>query len=138
MDNTESTVSVREAAVSGRTIKGKQDLEIERGPNWLFVRVHRCRPGDIEVLSLAERVTAALDQHFTYRVVLELEESVLPCEQLIEELRLLDQWIQEHHGVLRLCGLPPRYARSQVTQRFPLYHNRLEAVWGGPSPCHPR
>ena len=85
---------------------------------------------------------SALDQHFIYRVVLELEESVLPCEQLIEELRLLEEWIEDHHGVLRLCGLPARYTksflRSQVTQRFPLYQDREEAVWGGPRFCPPR
>jgi hypothetical protein len=142
MVSTQSTTDVHHAAPAGRTIATKRDLDIERGPNWLFVRVHRCRPGDVEVLSLAERVTSALDQHFIYRVVLELEESVLPCEQLIEELRLLDEWIQEHHGVLRLCGLPSRYTRSlqrsQVTHRFPLYHDREEAVWGGPPPGPPR
>ncbi|MHB8969694.1 MAG: hypothetical protein ACYC3X_06240 [Pirellulaceae bacterium] len=142
MGSTQSTTSVRAAAAAGRTIAGQPDLEIERGPNWLFVRVRRCRPGDMDVLSLAERVTAALDQHFINRVVLEFEESVLPCEQLIEELRLLEEWIDDHHGVLRLCGLPARYTKSflhsQVTQRFPVYQDREEAVWGGPRFCPPR
>jgi hypothetical protein len=117
-------------------------LDVERGPNWLFVRVRKCRPGDPEVLSLAQCVASALDQHFIYRVVLELEEAALPCDRLIEELRVLDQWIQDHHGVLRLCGLPSQYTRrfhrSHITTRFPLYHDREEAVWGGPHPCQPR
>ena len=30
---------------------------------------------------------------------------------LVEELRALDEWIQQHHGVLRLCGLPAQYTR---------------------------
>jgi hypothetical protein len=117
-------------------------LEVERGPNWLFVRVRQCRPGDPEAESLAQRVTSVLDQHFTYRVVLELQDATLPCEKLIEQLQTLDQWIQDHHGVLRLCGLPNAYRRplhrARLTGRFPLYRDRQEAVWGGPHRCHPR
>ncbi len=130
------------ASKTNESTSTPRSLDIERGPNWLFVRVQKCRPGDPEVLSLAQRVSSALDQHFIYRVVLELEEAVLPCDRLIEELRVLDQWIQDHHGVLRLCGLPSQYTtrfqRSHITTRFPLYHDREEAVWGGPRPGQPR
>jgi hypothetical protein len=116
-------------------------LDIERGPNWLFVRVRQCRPGDPDAESLAERVSSALDQHFIYRVVLELEDATLPCDRLIEELQTLDQWIQDRHGVLRLCGLPIQYTRrfhrAHLTNRFPLYRDREEAVWGGPHHCLP-
>jgi hypothetical protein len=119
-----------------------RNLDVERGPNWLFVRVRKCRLGDPEAISLAQRVSSALDQHFIYRVVLELEEAALPCDRLIEELRVLDQWIQDHHGVLRLCGLPSQYTRrfhrAHLTNQFPLYHDREEAVWGGPHHCPPR
>ena len=118
------------------------NLDIERGPNWLFVRVKKCHPDDPEATSLAERVSSALEQHFIYRVVLELDEAALPCDHLIGELRVLDQWIQDHHGVLRLCGLPPQYIRrfhrAHLTTEFPLYHDREEAVWGGPHHCQPR
>ena len=117
-------------------------LEIERGPNWLFVRVKQCRPGHAESESLAQRVASALDQHFVNRVVLELDEAALPCDRLIEELRALDHWIQEHQGVLRICGLPPRDARrfhgAHLPHEFPLYREREEAVWGGPHHCQPR
>jgi hypothetical protein len=119
-----------------------RNLDIERGPNWLFVRVKKCRPGDPEAISLAQRVSSALDQHFIYRVVLELDEAALPCDRLIEELRVLDQWIQDRHGVLRLCGLPSQYTRrfhqAHLSREFPLYHDREEAVWGGPHHCQPR
>jgi hypothetical protein len=51
------------------------------------------------------------------------------------ELRQLDAWMQQHCGVLRLCGLPAHYVRrlrhTHFTDRFPLYHDREEAVWGG-------
>jgi hypothetical protein len=117
-------------------------LDVERGPNWLFVRVKECLPGDSEALPLAERVASVLDQHFIYRVVLELEEAALPCDQLIAQLRALEQWVHDHDGVLRVCGLPSRYARplrrSRLTDRLPLYHDREEAVWGGPRPWPPR
>jgi hypothetical protein len=43
--------------------------------------------------------------------------------------------MQQHCGVLRLCGLPAHYVRrlrhTHFTDRFPLYHDREEAVWGG-------
>ena len=93
-------------------------------------------------IALAQRVSDAMDQHFIYRVVLELEEAALPCDRLIEELRVLDQWIQDHHGVLRLCGSPPqysrRYDRNHLHALFPFYHDREQAVWGGPHRCQPR
>lgn len=112
-----------------------EELEIERGPNWLFVRVHACHTCSDTCASLASRVSAALDQHLVNRVVLELGDAAISCDQLIEELMVLDNWIQHRHGVLRVCGLSGRASyrlhRSPLAQHFPVYHNRQEAVWGG-------
>jgi hypothetical protein len=112
-----------------------EELEIQRGPNWLFVRVHTCHTCSDNCASLASRVSAALDQHLVNRVVLELGDAAISCEQLIEELRVLDNWVQHRHGVLRVCGLSSRASyrlhRSPLAQRFPVYHDREEAVWGG-------
>lgn len=112
-----------------------EELEIERGPNWLFVRVHTCHACSDTYSSLASRVSTALDQHLVNRVVLELGDAAISCEQLIEELRVLDNWVQHRHGVLRVCGLSGRASyrlhRSPLAQRFPVYHDREEAVWGG-------
>jgi hypothetical protein len=117
-------------------------LDIERGPNWLFVRVKPCWQGAPSAASLAEQVVAALDQHFINRVVLEFDEARLPCDRLIEELRVLDRSIQSRHGVLRLCGLPAdytrRFDRAHLGNQFPLYHDREDAVWAGHHPCQPR
>jgi hypothetical protein len=112
-----------------------EELEIERGPNWLFVRVHTCHAGSDTCSSLASRVSAALDQHLVNRVVLELGDAAISSEQLIEELMVLDNWIQHRHGVLRVCGLSGRASyrlhRSPLAQHFPVYHTREDAVWGG-------
>lgn len=112
-----------------------EELEIERGPNWLFVRVHTCHACSDTCSSLASRVSAALDQHLVNRVVLELGDAAISSEQLIEELMVLDNWIQHRHGVLRVCGLSGRASyrlhRSPLAQHFPVYHNREDAVWGG-------
>jgi hypothetical protein len=118
-----------------REFASPEELEIERGPNWLFVRVHTCHADSDTCASLASRVSAALDQHFVNRVVLELGDAAISCEQLIEELTVLDNWVQHRHGVLRVCGLSGRTSyrlhRSPLAQHFPVYHDREEAVWGG-------
>lgn len=119
-----------------------EELEIERGPNWLFVRVHSYHAGSDTPMSLASRVSAALEQHLVNRVVLELGDAAISCEQLIEELMVLDNWVQHRHGVLRVCGLPGRTSyrlhRSTLAQHFPIYHDREEAVWGGARVDQPR
>jgi len=112
-----------------------EELEIERGPNWLFVRVHTCHSCSPTCPSLASRISEALDQQLVNRVVLELGDAAISCEQLIEELTVLHNWVQHRHGVLRVCGLSGRTSyrlhRSPLAQHFPVYHDREEAVWGG-------
>lgn len=111
------------------------ELQIERGPNWLFIRVQHCPDQLGPVGALAQRVVEALDQHMVNRLVLELPGVGCSCARLATEIGLVEAWMQRHHGVLRICGVPPRYVRqlqqAHFTDRFPLYHDREEAVWGG-------
>ena len=48
-------------------------LDVDRGPDWIFVRVHP-RDGFDDAPGLAESVWTVLEQHFIYRVVLEIDE----------------------------------------------------------------
>ncbi len=117
-------------------------LHVERGPNWLFIRVQRCPDQWGEVGVLAECVVQALDQHMVNRVVLELRDVGCSCERLVAEVQRLDAWLQRRHGVLRICGVPARYIRqlrhTHFTDRYPLYEDREDAVWGGARCDRPR
>lgn len=115
------------------------EFEVERGPDWLLVRVRNLSSVSHETSSLAARLWALLQQHFTHRLVLELDETVRLDRQLVEELRQLYERIAEHEGIMRLCGVSKR--NRDILHAFGLderllpYQDRMEAVTG----CiHPR
>jgi anti-anti-sigma factor len=118
------------------------DLEVERGPDWLLVRIANLDPAEFDAPSLAERVWSVLQQHFTYRLVLELDQIHLLTSRLIAQLVQLHRQIGEHGGVMRLCGLSPHNRRVLHTcgldDRFMPYQDRQEAVMGRGRPSRPR
>jgi anti-anti-sigma regulatory factor len=112
------------------------ELDVERGPDWLLVRLGRLDPSDPDALPLADYLWSLLQQHFTYRLVLELDRGQLLNSSLIGQLMHLFRQIEEHDGVMRLCGLSP-YNREvlhacHLDDRFLPYEDRREAVMG----CH--
>ena len=108
------------------------ELDVERGPDWLFVRIGNADDNGLETPPLAERLWALLQQHLTHRLVLEMDEIDVLRSHLIGQLVLLHQWITEHRGVLRLSGLSPRnrrvLERCHLDSRFPSYGSRMDAV----------
>ncbi len=117
-------------------------LDVQRGPNWLFVRVGR---GDVPVADLpplANRLRSLLEQNLTNRIVLELDQARLPCRYLVRQLKRLERWIRDHNGVLRLCGLRARNAdrlrRRGLSDRFVFYRDFEEAVFGSHRARSPR
>ena len=84
------------------------DLEVERGPGWLFIRVRNIDPDCPGCSALADRVWAILQQHLTYRVVLEMDEVETLPRPLVAELVRLQRRIRDHDGVIRLSGVSPR------------------------------
>jgi anti-anti-sigma factor len=114
-------------------------FDVERGPDWLLVKVPKLDADPAAPRQLAERLWDLLQQHFTYRLVLELDQIAVLSSTLIAQLIQLSTRIREHDGVLRLCGLSP-YNRHvlhtcALEDRFPAYDSREEAVMGS---CHPR
>lgn len=112
------------------------DLEVDRGPGWLFIRVRNFDPDCPECSSLADRVWAILQQHLTYRVVLEMDEvEVLPTA-LVAEFVQLQQRVREHEGVVRLSGVSPRGRRllraRHLDDQISTYGDRVAAVMGTP------
>lgn len=112
------------------------ELDVQRGPDWLLVRVRTVDLVDSEGPELAERLWCLLEQHFTYRLVLELDEVQSLNSYLIGQLLGLYRRIREHDGVMRLCGLSPHncevlHACCLDDQLLP-YEDREAAVMARP------
>lgn len=80
-------------------------FDVDRGPDWMFVRLNTDDAGWADAQPVAESVWAILDQNFTYRVVVELDRVPLLRSYLIGQFILLARRIHAHGGVLRICGL---------------------------------
>lgn len=114
------------------------ELDVQRGPDWLLVRVVGADRDASDSPPLADRLWELLNQHFTYRLVLELDEIRVLNSYLIGQLVSLYRRIREHEGVMRLCGLSPYNRRvlqiCHLDDRFLSYRDRREAVLA----CHAR
>ena len=117
------------------------DLEVDRGPDWLFVRLkepeHRAR----QSASVKEALWALLEQHFTHRLMLEMDQVKTLNKKLIDELATLNDQINEHGGMMRVCGLKPQHrqllARHDVG--VAVYADRAHALLSKPRfPNRPR
>ena len=108
-------------------------LEVERGPDWLFVRMHPPQDADLEP-DLAGTVWDLLEKHFTYRVVLEMDDVEMLSSHMIGQLILLQKRIHQQGGVLRLCGLREQALESlhlcRLDGGLPNYRDREHAVMG--------
>lgn len=118
-------------------------VDIERGPDWLFLRVRPPVDTPVDQTPLAAQIWSILQQHFTYRVVLELEDVGLLHSYLMGQLLLLSKRIHTCGGVLRVCGLSESNQLAlracRLDRAVPHFHNREEAVMGqGCRPYHPR
>jgi anti-anti-sigma factor len=116
------------------------ELEVERGPDWLLVRAS-LDPAEPDS-PLAEQVWDALQQHFTYRLVLELDQISLLTSTLVAQLLQLHRRIEEHGGVMRVCGLSPHNREvlnaCRLSGHLMPYQNREEAIMGSRRTTRPR
>ena len=117
------------------------ELDVERGPDWLLVRIRSSDRASTEP-QLAEGLWNLLERHFTYRVVLELDQVSVLNSHLIGQLVQLYRRVRQHDGVMRLCGLSPYNLEvlrtCRLEDRFLPYRDREEAVMGGSRPGQPR
>lgn len=116
-------------------------VDIDRGPEWLFLRVRPPMHGDMSPSPLAEQLWSILHQQFVYRVVLELHDVMMLHSYLIGQLVMLNKRIHNHGGVMRVCGLSERNLEvlrlCRLDSCFHGYENREQAVMGG-RPALPR
>ena len=116
-------------------------LDVERGPDWLLVKV-RSLDGSSTDPPLAVGIWEQLERHFTYRVVLELDQVQVLNSHLIGQLVRLYRLICDRDGVMRLCGLSPHnldvLRTCRLQERFLAYRDREEAVMGCSCPRYPK
>ncbi len=118
------------------------DLEIDRGPDWLYVRPRPTEGPAGYGLSLADQVWSVLEETLMHRLVLELSDITQFDETLVEQLRELQRRVQAHEGIMRLCCLSSENERKlrkhDVAGQLACYCNRESAVMGHDRPRLPR
>ena len=118
------------------------ELDVERGPDWLFVKIRDPKQDVWESPPLAERLVALLQEHLVHRLILQLDEVGRMGSSFIGQLVLLHKRIVTHGGLMRLCGLSPSNQEvlhlCRLDERFACYRNREEAVMGTCFPRQPR
>ncbi len=109
-------------------------IDMERGPDWLYVRLRPIESHWSDVAGLAESIWKLLRQQFTHRLVLELDELAVFPSALIGELVRLYRRIQSQDGLMRLCGLNESnldaLQLTRLQRCFPHYESREDAVLG--------
>ena len=118
------------------------EMDIERGPDWLLVRIREVEADELEGVSVAQELTSLMERHSIHRLVLEMDQVERLTPHWISEIETLYRRIHERGGVLRLCGLSPENRRrvescSLAAHCHP-YCDREEAVLGTHSPRQPR
>lgn len=109
-------------------------LNVERGPNWLFVKLRTKQRPLVEVPQFAEKLWSIASRHFIYRLVLELEELDELPSGVMGQLIQLQERLSQCGGALRICGLSPECEESlqsfHLTNALPNHASREEAVMG--------
>lgn len=107
-------------------------LQVERGPDWLFVRPTTPPDNEYDGDSLAESVWSVVKQHFTYRVVIECDLLDGLTSGVVAQFVGLRRRLEKHGGTLRLCGLsdPSQdvLRTCQLDDLFPQFASRSQAV----------
>lgn len=105
-------------------------ITVERGPDWLFVRV-----ASGSVAAPGELTTCLWDtirEHGASRVVLELDHVETIDEALGDAIAEIGDRVRDAGGLIRICGLnEPKLSRLRsvaANARIPHFDSRSEAV----------
>ncbi len=109
------------------------ELEVTRGPGWLFVSVKPISTHE-PFENLADVIWELVQQHLVSRVTVELDHVPLLDSHLLGQLLLLNLRIKKHNGLLRICGLSPFNQRilslHGLDGHLAAYPTRRDAVMG--------
>ena len=116
-------------------------LEMDRGPDWLFIRPVPSPTAYNAEVDLAEAIWERMDQQFLNRVVVEMDAVPMLRSWLIGQLVILHKRIVSRGGLVRLAGMLDDNQRAlemvHLDDRFPQYTDRGAAVMGH-RPTQPR
>jgi len=87
------------------------ELDVVRGPGSLSVKVNKLRHDPENRPALGHDLWALMEQHFIYRMLLDLERVEVVDDYLVDELLHLSRSIHQHDGTLHICGLSERNQR---------------------------
>jgi anti-sigma B factor antagonist len=110
-------------------------LNVDRGPNWLIIKLRPGKHFAADIVHVSDEIMAIASRHFTYRIVLELEELRQMPVDLVDQLVILQERLAQCDGSLRICGLPAACAHKlrevHLDAALPNYSTRQAAVHGG-------
>jgi MFS superfamily sulfate permease-like transporter len=118
-------------------------VEMDRGPNWLLLRLQPPTDGRPGAGQLCGRLWDLMRRHLTTRMVVEFDNVPRLDEETIDQLRQLHERIEQANGKLRVCGLSSddeqalRSVESQAERPISVFRSRSEAVLGY-RPTQPR
>ena len=111
------------------------ELNVDRGPNWLFVKLRSKEEAVPAVPQIADKLWSISSRHFIYRLVLELEDLEEMPSGMMGQLVLLQSRLAQCGGALRICGLSPECEEAlqscQLDSALPNHASREAAVMGG-------
>jgi hypothetical protein len=122
-----------------RTSVAHWNMRVERGPDWLFVRLES-DPAGVGG-SLCDTIWDMLRSNRSNRVVVELDSVKSLDEPLIGEISKLGSRVQKAGGLIRVSGLSAenlsKLHACRSAAHVPHFPSRTEAVVAG-WPGHPR
>lgn len=111
------------------------ELNVDRGPNWLFVKLRSKDNTKGSVPQIADKLWSISSRHFIYRLVLELDSLEEMPSGMMGQLVLLQSRLAQCGGALRICGLSPECEESMhschLDSALPNHASREAAVMGG-------
>jgi hypothetical protein len=116
------------------TVAPGWELKVERGPDWLLVKVSNPDPESLETPPLADQLWLLMERHFVYRMVLDLEEIGVLHGRLLGQLLLLQKRSHQHDGMLRLIGISSDNRQvidaCGLGDQLPVYPCQEDAIMG--------
>lgn len=113
---------------------GGYELDVDRGPNWLFVKVQPSKQPARRSAQIADELWSISTKHFIYRLVLELDELDSLPDDMVGQIVMLQQRLTQHGGSLKLCGLSPECAEliheRRLNDSLPNHPTRTHALLG--------
>ena len=79
------------------------DLDVDRGPNWLFVKLQPSRRAVLESPHVADEVWSISKRHFIYRLVLDLEQLESFPEGMMGQIAVQVGLVTSEHLIIHVA-----------------------------------